>query len=383
VPNSLNRVTWAAVATILIVVGVSAFSLPYGVTRNLVDLIDASVIGALTLALWIAGQRFPSRTLLVKMLPYALAASAVTCGWAALTTSGGPFVILAAMATGAAAYDFGLPTACSVTAMGVVAVDAGGLGYGIGLWGLLGVPLLMVLGLLVGRLVLGYRVRAEQSTALLANAEQLRIEQSRAATLGERNRIAREIHDVLAHSLGSLGVQIQAAKAVLTDQGDVERAVELLTKAQRSAAEGLTETRRSLQALRSDTPPLADALDELGAEHRQQHLAPVTVEVTGRPRRLAPDASLALTRAAQESLVNAAKHAPRQPVLMRLDFSDGPTTLTICNPLADDTLDQPRLETANGGYGLAGMRERLRLIGGSLEANVREGDWVVTAQVPQ
>jgi signal transduction histidine kinase len=383
VSTSPNRVTWAAVGIVLVVIGISAFTLPYGPTRNLVDMVDASVIGALTLALWVTVQHFPSRPLLRRILPFALAASAVTCGWAALTQSGQPFIALAAMATSAAAYDFGLPTACAVTATGVVAVDAGGLAYGVGTWGLLGVPMFMILGLLFGRLVLGYRVQAEQSAALLANAEQLRTEQSRAAALDERNRIAREIHDVLAHSLGSLGVQIQAARAVLTDQDDLERAVDLLNRAQRSAAEGLTETRRALQALRSDTPPLATALNELGAEHRRHYLTPVTLQVSGRPRPLTPDASLALTRAAQESLVNAAKHAPRQPVLVRLDFTDGPTTLTVLNPLTNGDPTHPRLQTANGGYGLAGMRERLRLIGGSLEARATNGTWVVTAQVPQ
>lgn len=381
--TSLNRVTWAAIATVVVVVGISAFSLPYGVTRNLVDLVDAAVIGVLALGLRLAVQRFPSRPLLRRALPYVLAASVVTCGWAALTTSGAPFVVVAAVAAGVAAYDFGLWTACFVTAVGVLAVDAGGLAYGVGLWGLVGVPLLMVVGLLFGRLVLGYRVQIEQSAALLANAEKLRTEQSRAAALDERNRIAREIHDVLAHSLGSLGVQIQAARAVLTDQGDVERAIDLLNRAQRFAAEGLTETRRALQALRSDTPPLADALDELGTEHRHQYLTPVSVEVTGRPRTLTPDAALALTRAAQESLVNAAKHAPHQPVVVRLDFSDGPTTLEVLNPLTSGRPDRPSLETANAGYGLAGMRERLLLIGGSLEAHASEGNWVVTARVPQ
>ena len=381
--SSLNRVTWTAIAMIFIAIGVSTFSLPYGPTRNLIDMIDASVVGLFTLALLIAVQRLPSRPLLRRMLPFALAASAVTCGWAALTQSGAPFVVLAAMATSAAAYNFGLTTACVVTGVGVFAVDVGGLAYRVDTWGLLGVPLLMILGLLFGRLLLGFRLQAEQSAALLANADELRMEQSRAATLDERNRIAREIHDVLAHSLGSLGVQIQAARALLADQCDVERAVDLLTRAQRSAAEGLVETRRALQALRTDTPPLADALDDLGAKHQYQYLTPVTVEVTGRPRPLTPDAALALTRAVQESFVNAAKHAPLQPVVVRLDFTDGPTTLTVLNPLTDGRPTQPRLETANGGYGLAGMRERLRLIGGSLEAHTSEGNWVVTAQVPQ
>jgi signal transduction histidine kinase len=383
VSTSLNRVTWAAVATVLVVIGISAFTLPYGPTRNLVDMVDASVFATLALALRVAVQNFPARALPRRMLPFALAASAVTCGWAALTQSGGPFVVLAAITTGVAAYDLGLATACAVTAIGVIAVDTGGLAYRVGAWGLFGVPLLMILGLLFGRLVFGYRVQAEQSAALLANAEKLRSEQNRAAALDERNRIAREIHDLLAHSLGSLGVQIQAARALLTDQGDVERAVDLLTRAQRSAAEGLTETRHALQALRFDTPPLAEALDELGAEHQHQYLTPVTFEVTGRPRPLTPDASLALTRAAQESLVNAAKHAPRQAVLMRLEFTDGPTTLIVCNSLADGETDEPRLETVNGGYGLAGMRERLRLIGGSLGTCGRDGNWVVRAQIPQ
>jgi signal transduction histidine kinase len=124
-------------------------------------------------------------------------------------------------------------------------------------------------------------------------------------------------------------------------------------------------------------------LEHLGADHQRQYLSPVTIEVTGRPRPLTPDAALALTRAVQESFVNAAKHAPRQPVAVQLDFTDGPTTLTVLNPLSNGRAAQPRLETANGGYGLAGMQERLRLIGGSLEAHASGGNWVVTAQVPQ
>jgi signal transduction histidine kinase len=201
--------------------------------------------------------------------------------------------------------------------------------------------------------------------------------------LDERNRIAREIHDVLAHALGSLGVQIQAAQALLTDQGDIERAVAMLGQARRAATDGLNETRRALHALRADPPPFPDALADLGANHQRHYAARVDFDVTGQPRALSADASLALTRTAQEALVNTAKHAPRQPVHVALDYQDGRTTLTVANPLRAAAAGYPALETVNGGYGLAGMRERLLLINGSLSAGPDHGNWVVTAQVPQ
>ncbi|HXW81744.1 MAG TPA: histidine kinase, partial [Acidimicrobiales bacterium] len=247
-----------------------------------------------------------------------------------------------------------------------------------------GLPVVLLLSLVFGRLLRSYRVQAEQSAALLAQSEQLREEQGRAATLDERNRIAREIHDVLAHSLGALGVQIQAAKAVLTDQSDIDRAVELLGQAQRMATEGLAETRRALQALRTDTPPLPEGLADLSAAHQLRYRAPVTFEVSGAPRPLSPDAGLALTRTAQEALVNTAKYAPHQPVEVRLDFLLESTALTVSNRLGQQAVHRgPVLETANGGYGLAGMRERLLLISGSLSAGPHDGSWVVTARVPQ
>ena len=241
----------------------------------------------------------------------------------------------------------------------------------------------MILGLLFGRMVRGYRIQAEQSADLMANSERLQQEQRRSAALDERNRIAREIHDVLAHSLGALGVQIQAAQAILTDQRDIDRAVEILGQARRAATDGLNETRRALHALRSDTPPLADALADLGANHHRQYGAEVSFEATGEPRSLSADAALALTRTAQEALVNAAKHAPHQPIQVQLDHTEVGTTLTVVNQQSAELNGHPGLETVNGGYGLAGLRERLLLIDGTLSAGREDGNWVVTAQVPQ
>ena len=145
-----------------------------------------------------------------------------------------------------------------------------------------GDPLLIAVCAMFGLQRRSYRVQAEQSAALLAQHERLRAEQRRADVLDERARIAREIHDVLAHSLGALGIQIQAAKAMLTDHGDVDRAVEALATAQRMAADGLTETRRAVHALRVDTLPLGEELAAVADTHRQRYHVPVTLETSGR-----------------------------------------------------------------------------------------------------
>lgn len=377
-------VGWLVPGLALAVVAISALTQPYGRTRNLVAMIVALVVAVITLALWRAASRSsPARPRLLALLAFALAAMAITSGGASLTTSGGPFSLLSSLATVIAGSTFSLGVATAITATGALAVLVTGLAYGVGTWGTFGYPLVMFFGLLLGRILRGYRIHAEQSAALVANLEQLQQEQRRSAALDERNRIAREIHDVLAHTLGSLGVQIQAAQALLTDQGDIERAVAILGQARRAATDGLSETRRALHALRADTPPLPDALADLSANHQRHYAAQVDLDVTGQPRALPADASLALTRTAQEALVNTAKHAPHQPVQVTLNYQDGCTTLTVANPLRAAAPGHPALETVDGGYGLAGMRERLLLINGFLSAGPDHGNWVVTAQVPQ
>ncbi len=246
---------------------------------------------------------------------------------------------------------------------------------------LAGDPLLIVVCLMLGLSRRSYRVQAEQAAALLAQHERLRAEQRRGDVLDERTRIAREIHDVLAHSLGALGIQIQAAKAILTDHGDVDRAVEALTTAQRMAADGLTETRRAVHALRVDTLPLGEELAAVTDTHRQRYHVPVTLQTSGAARTLPPEATLALLRTAQEAMVNAAKHAPGQPVAVRLDYGAADVRLSVVNGLngADVSVRRPG---QTGGYGLTGMRERLALLNGTLRAGPRDNDWTVTAELP-
>jgi signal transduction histidine kinase len=176
---------------------------------------------------------------------------AVVTGFASAAGSGGSamvaFTFVAALVAGG---DTSLAVGLAVTGAGVLAFDASGLAYGDSCLVLLGVPAVLVAGLVIGRNRGAYRVQAEQSAMLLAQRERLEAEQRRADLLDERARIAREIHDVLAHSIGALGIQIQTARAVLTDHQDIDRAGEILTAAQKMAAEGLVETRRAVHALR-------------------------------------------------------------------------------------------------------------------------------------
>ncbi len=335
-----------------------------------------TVIGRAPAATQPDGRRFGGA------LPWVLGALAVITAAGAGLPAGGPLIVLAVIAVISAGSRTSLTAAWITAGLAAAALIATGTACGVPGWATVGNVAALLVGLLGGFGRRAYRVQAEQNAVLLTQAEQLRNEQARTATLDERARIAREIHDVLAHSLGALGVQIQLAQAVLTDTHDETRAVELLGQAHRMATDGLAETRRAVHALRGQTPPLPEGLAGLGADHQRRHGARVTVAVTGEPRPLPPDAGLALTRTAQEALVNTAKYAPHQPVGITLDYAGTGTTLTVTSPLAPGAGAGPELATVNGGYGLAGIRERLLLLDGTLGAGADDGEWVVTAWVP-
>jgi signal transduction histidine kinase len=150
------------------------------------------------------------------------------------------------------------------------------------------------------------------------------------------------------------------------------------------AAEGLVETRRAVHALRAGTLPLNEQLARVSQTYAQRYHVGVSFGIGGVPAALPPDATVALLRIAQEALVNAAKHASGQPVAVRLDYGDTDVRLTVRNDLAPGTDPGPAaMSTVNGGYGLTGMHERLRLLNGALEAGRRDGQWVVTAELPR
>jgi signal transduction histidine kinase len=297
---------------------------------------------------------------------------------------GGPLIGFAFMAAIGAGAGSSLLAGCVTTAIALVGVEVGALVTGASATSALGFPLLLIVAFVSGRNRAAYRRQAEQSAALVTQMEQLRAEQRRAAVLDERTRIAREIHDVLAHSLGALGIQLQAVHALMAEQGEAGRALGLLDQAQRMAKDGLAETRRAVYALRAGAIRLDQELAAMVETHRSRHHARVSFGVVGQPRPLPPEATVALIRTAQEALVNTAKHAPLQPVDIGLYYDADGVQMIISNPLPSGSPGPgTAFSTINGGYGLQGMRERLLLINGSLAAAAAGGRWTVTAQVPR
>jgi signal transduction histidine kinase len=269
-----------------------------------------------------------------------------------------------------------------------------------------GTPVLSVLSM-IGGVVLGvfagisrrqFRQAEEQLRLLRERELVVREERSRVALLGQRQDVARDIHDVLAHSLGGLVIQLDAVEALL-EAGDVPSAQRRVTDARRLAADGLGEARRAVEALRdpeavsilsADEPTIAaDALEEsvgdLLAAHRSLG-GVVDVSVTGATRPIGSAEASALQRALQEALSNARKHAPGEAVRVGLDWKDDRVILTVSNPVdsesrGDASSGRASLAGTGGGHGLAGMRERFEALpfGGSADARLEGDRFVLTA----
>lgn len=232
------------------------------------------------------------------------------------------------------------------------------------------------------------QTRRAHLAELVARAERLEAERDdrdRRAAADERGRIARELHDIAAHDLSAIVVQAGAADR-LVDR-DPDAAKETLYAIRRQGRDTLTSLRRLVGILREDDaggrapPPTLRRLDELVAGARA---AGLPVELAMPPVPALPAAvDLAAYRVVQEALTNALRHAPGAAVSVRVAFG-ATVVVTVTNgPGADARDADARDAEAAGGNGLAGMRERVRLAGGSLVAGpVADGGWMVEARLP-
>jgi signal transduction histidine kinase len=283
------------------------------------------------------------------------------------------FMAVAALGAGIA---FDGPRALGVGAVGVGALVVATLAGGAPAVMILDGAISVVVALMIGASRREYVERTFQAEQLLAERVRADTERDRAAALSERNRIGREVHDVLAHSLGALSVQLDAADALLENGADTAKARQLLQQARRLAVQGLEDTRQAVHALRDEPVALAEQLEALAARDGAE------LTVTGTPRPMAADAGLALYRAAQEAVTNARKHAPGAPVSIRLEFGPTSTTLTVTNGTCPDAHPPSALRTTGGGFGLQGMRERIELLGGRVVAAPLPSGWAVEVAVP-
>lgn len=206
---------------------------------------------------------------------------------------------------------------------------------------------------------------------------------AREAVLAERSRIARELHDIVGHSVSVISLQAGAAEQLL--RKDPDAAARHLEAVQQVAHEALVEMRRLMGVLREDAAPYApqpglDTLDLLVAQAREAGMA-VDVDVRGERPAVAPGVDLAAYRIVQEALTNARKHAGSASATVRVAHAPEAVSVEVVN--AGDGAPTGLTRSGGGGHGLAGLRERARLFGGTLEAApVDGGGFRVAARLP-
>ena len=245
----------------------------------------------------------------------------------------------------------------------------------------------------VGAFVRSSRIAQQQAGVAQARAEDLLAQlrasqagQAEAAALSERARLAREIHDVLAHALSGLVLALDTME-LLGKQGaaapdTVERMLEQVSRGQRMARDGLADTKRAIAALRGDALPGPELLDRLLQDTAAATGIRAELTVAGVERPLPPELGLTLYRTAQEALTNTAKYAGQGAgVVVRLTYDQDAVGLVV----EDTRSEGARRTTAGltfGGYGLTGMRERAELLGGSLTAGPTDLGFRVQLQLP-
>ncbi|WP_163504818.1 sensor histidine kinase [Fodinicola acaciae] len=244
-----------------------------------------------------------------------------------------------------------------VTIVGAVELLTRGTGWG---------SLAGYVGGAIGTTSFGWSIRLMRER--VATAEQLLEQEKEAASavaharvLDERARLAREIHDILAHTLSAQTVELEGVRLMLKRRDDPDEVLSHVDKAQRLARDGLAETRRALASLRGDVRPLPEAIGALAAD------ASAELSIDEPVPELSPEVSVAVVRTVQEALTNTRKHAAGAHVTVSLRFPPGAVEAEITDTGASAAAPQALAESG-GGYGLAGMAERAELLGGRVEA---------------
>jgi signal transduction histidine kinase len=232
---------------------------------------------------------------------------------------------------------------------------------------------------LAGRYSRRLRQRTEQAARLRLELEQSKVAQARGALLAERQRVAREMHDVLAHSLSGLLLNVESARLLAEHDPTDPRLLAALNRANQLAHSGLDEARQAIGMLRDDELPGAASLSTVVDGFRADTGIPCDFMVSGHEREIGAAIGLAVYRVGQEALTNIRKHAAPDRVRVCLAYAAAGVRLTV----EDIGLPSDRAPNVDGGgYGLSGMRERAELLDGSLTAHATGTGFLVELWVP-
>jgi len=239
-----------------------------------------------------------------------------------------------------------------------------------------------------GQFIRRSRQSQDHTELLLAQLQDAREAEAAAAALAERARIAGELHDVLAHSLSALAIQLQGARKLAGREavsaalrGTIERSADL-------AKAGLADARQAVGALRGEQLPTLDQLRALVEDFRRDTGFDATLRIDGTCRPLPAEASLALFRGAQEALTNIIRYAPGATTAVTVSYQPDRTVLTIEDHLPEtSTTRGPEsradlLADVGGGHGLMAMRERAQRAGGTARAGATADGWLVELEIP-
>jgi signal transduction histidine kinase len=267
--------------------------------------------------------------------------------------------------------------------------------------------LLCLLLAVTGQFIQRGRESQDRTELLMAELQDAREAEAAAAALAERSRIAGELHDVLAHALSGLAIQLQGARKLAGREAASDALRAALERSADLAKEGLADARQAVGALRGDRLPTVYQVGALVADFRRDTGAEATLRIDGTPRPLPANASLVLFRGAQEALTNVTRYAPGTSVAVTVRYTPDRTILAVedhaqrAGPPAAGTLDlpgaagssapgpggaahtgNPLLAEAGGGHGLTAMRERAARAGGSARAGPTADGWLVELEVP-
>jgi signal transduction histidine kinase len=332
---------------------------------------------------WIVWTIWPNRDRITADV-YVLAVAGGVLAGAAPDTAASGFVFVAVASAG---VRVDLERAFLLVALGAVALAAAVLAYDGSALGLLAYTLGFIATALAASASRQARVRAEQAELLLAQTQRSHEEQMRSARLEESTRIAREIHDVLAHTLAGLTIQLEATSSLIEHGADTDTVLARVQRAHALAREGLEETRQAVGALRGESVPAPAGIEALVADYRANADGRADLNLDGDTARLTGPTGQAVLRVVQEALTNVRKHAPGADVTVAVHAGNGPADQVVLlvedrHPAAPPAVLRAGLANAGGGYGLQGMRERAQLLGGTLDAGAAGDGWRVELRLP-